>query len=136
MSTSDMSALVDDIRRVRPTVLMLVPRISALIHQHFLSERLRRPGEEARIRQEMRDAFLGDRLLLMITGSAPTSPEVASFLPDCFDVPVLRGYATTEAGVLTFDERPVANVRSFTLVDVPALGYRATDRPHPRVGCA
>ena len=132
MSAGVMSTLLEDVRRVRPTVMMLVPRVSGLIYQHFQTERLRRPGAEREIVAEMRDSFLGDRLLLLITGSAPTPPEVTTFLADCFQVPVLRGYATTEAGVLTFDERTVSNVLSFRLQDAAALGYLTTDTPYPR----
>jgi fatty acid CoA ligase FadD9 len=132
MSTNDMSSLFDEVRRVRPTVMMLVPRVSNLIHQHFLAEQRRRDGRDDEIRAEMRHRFLGDRLLLLITGSAPTAPNVAAFLSDCFDAQVLRGYATTEAGVLTFDERPVSNVLGYRLEDAPSLGYRTTDKPYPR----
>jgi fatty acid CoA ligase FadD9 len=46
---------------------------------------------------------------------------------------LLDGYGSTEAGMVLFDgeiQRPP--VLDYKLVDVPDLGYFATDRPHPR----
>ncbi len=45
----------------------------------------------------------------------------------------MDGYGSTEAGIVLFDgeiRRPP--VLDYKLVDVPDLGYFATDRPHPR----
>src|SRR5262249_36572827 len=115
VSKSDMSTLFEDIRLARPTTLVLVPRGSAMIYQHFQAELVRRSEgvtdekERQRISEEimteMRDTFLGDRLLLMSISTAPTPPEIVSFLKRCFEVPVIDVYGTTEAGLLTLDNR-------------------------------
>ena len=137
---SDLSTLFEDIRLARPTVLALVPRIAEMIHQAYRVElqRCLRSGvdpAEARtqVHLQMRDTFLGDRLVAAVVGSAPTAPEVVAFLQDCFDIPVYEGYGATEGGVMTLDGvviRPA--VIAYELVDVPELGYRLSDRPHPR----
>lgn len=143
VAKSDMSTLFEDIRLARPTMLMLVPRVAATIFQHYQGELVRRSprgaGESERARvseeimSEMRGSFLGDRLLIVMTGTAPTPPEIAAFIKRCFDVPVVDAYGTTEAGPLTFDDRVDADLGlDWKLVDVPELGYRTTDEPFPR----
>ncbi|WP_434049007.1 MULTISPECIES: AMP-binding protein [Sorangium] len=138
---SDMSTLFEDIGLARPTALFLVPRIAEMIHQQFQAELLKRSRDldiaQARIEHEimadMRASLLGDRLLLATVASAPTPPEVLSFLKRCFEVPVIDGYGSTEAASLTFDGRLDREfVTEFKLVDVPELGYRTTDEPYPR----
>ncbi|MDF2696249.1 MAG: hypothetical protein K0S65_4632, partial [Labilithrix sp.] len=143
VAKSDMSTLFEDIRLARPTTMMLVPRVSGMIYQHFQSEVVRRSEgvsdekERSRIADEimaeMRDTFLGDRLLWVIISTAPTPPEVMTFLKRCFGVPVVDGYGSTEAGPMTFDNHvdPSAGLE-WKLVDVPELGYRRTDKPYPR----
>jgi long-subunit acyl-CoA synthetase (AMP-forming) len=42
---ADPSSLFEDIRRARPTMLTLVPRVSNLIHQHFKAELLKGKSE-------------------------------------------------------------------------------------------
>jgi len=132
---SDMSTLFEDIRIARPTMLLFVPRVSSMIHKHFQSEVARRgtPNAEREVMDEMRSSFLGDRLVYLATGAAPTAPEVTEFLGRCFDVPVLDGYGSTEAGAIALDGRIAhENVEAYTLVDVPELGYTTRDLPHPR----
>jgi fatty acid CoA ligase FadD9 len=138
---SDMSTLFEDIRLVRPTRLFLVPRVSGMIYGDYQTAVLRRaPRDDAARRQiedevmrEMRGSFLGDRLILLATGAAPTAREVASFLERCFDVPVIDAYGSTEAGLITIDDRIIHDeVTAFELTDVPELGYHTTDQPYPR----
>ncbi len=130
---SDLSTLFDDVRLARPTSLFLVPRVANLIHQHFQTEVARRGVAQAEVMAEMRHTFLGDRFLYAVTGTAPTAPEVSSFLEQCFAVPVFDGYGSTEAGSVTIEDRIVAaNVTAWKLEDVPDLGYRGKDRPYPR----
>ncbi|WP_437689187.1 thioester reductase domain-containing protein [Sorangium sp. So ce176] len=138
---SDMSTLFEDIRLARPTALFLVPRIAEMIHQQFQAELLKRSRDldiaqeriEHEIMADMRASLLGDRLLLATVASAPTPPEVLSFLKRCFEVPVIDGYGSTEAASLTFDGRLDREfVTEFKLVDMPELGYRTTDEPYPR----
>jgi fatty acid CoA ligase FadD9 len=143
VTKSDMSTLFEDIRLARPTTMMLVPRVSGMIYQQYQAELVRRSesvtDEKERaaiaetIMSEMRGSFLGDRLLLVIISTAPTPPEIRTFLKQCFRVPVIDGYGSTEAGPLTFDNRVDPQVGlEWKLVDVPELGYRSTDKPYPR----
>ena len=131
---NDMSTLFEDIRLVRPTVLTLVPRISEMIYQYFQSKTIRsdtRTTEQTMM--EMRNTFLGNRLLMILTGSAPTAPEVLGFLKECFDIPVLDGYGSTELGSITFENKiNYKTITDYKLIDVPELGYHKTDKPFPR----
>jgi fatty acid CoA ligase FadD9 len=136
-SASDMSTLLDDVRIVRPTTLLVVPRLANLIYQRFRTEVMRRAERsrdaETEVMEEMRRSFLGDRLVYLSTGSAPTAPEVSSFLARCFDVPIVDAYGSTEVGVMALDGRIAGeNVTAYELVDVPELGYTRSDRPYPR----
>ncbi len=68
-----------------------------------------------------------------MTGSAPISPELRAWVESLLDIHLVDGYGSTEAGMVLLDgeiQRPP--VIDYKLVDVPDLGYYATDRPHPR----
>jgi fatty acid CoA ligase FadD9 len=137
---SDLSTLFEDIRLARPTFLNLVPRISEMIFQacrtevqRRLKSGLERPEAEAQARAALRSTFLGDRLTAVVIGSAPTAPEIAAWLAECFEVPVFEGFGSTEAGIISIDgeiNRPT--VSAHKLVEVPELGYRLSDQPYPR----
>lgn len=138
---SDMSTLFEDIRLVRPTYIHLVPRLSELVYQHFQSETARRSVGAAPVSDElatavtaeMRGSFLGDRMLLALTASAPTPPQVLAFVKRCFEIPVVNVFAGTEYGQLFIDGSiNHQNVLELKLRDVPELGYLVTDEPHPR----
>jgi fatty acid CoA ligase FadD9 len=137
VAAQDMSTLFDDIRIARPTTLLTVPRVANLIYQRFQTLVMRHGGRdaavEAQVMDEMRRTFLGDRLLNLTTGSAPTAPDVVSFLTRCFETPVIDGYGLTEVGVLSVDGQiDRENVVDYRIVDVPELGYTQSDRPYPR----
>ncbi len=139
---SDMSTLFEDIRIVRPTTLLFIPRACELIYQHYLAEVQRMVAEGAdaavadtRVRVEMHKNFLGDRLNATGVGSSPTAPEVRQFIAECFDIPIIEGYGCTEAGggAMTFLNQVVPRVvKDYKLADVPELGYYSTDKPYPR----
>lgn len=144
---SDMSTLFEDIRRTRPTSLMLIPRVSAMIYQRFQSEVVKRGAErgvdrrdeagrgriEEEVIAEMRGSFLGDRLVYALAGTAPTAPEIHDFIERCFEIPLFETYGSTEAGPISFEDRIMSEVVSeIKLVSVPELGYRITDAPFPR----
>jgi fatty acid CoA ligase FadD9 len=144
---SDMSTLFEDIRRTRPTWLMLIPRVSAMIYQRFQSEVVKRSADrgvdrsdeagrgriEEEIIAEMRGSFLGDRLVYTMAGTAPTAPEVHGFIERCFEVPLFDGYGSTEAGPITFDGKVMSEVvTEIKLASVPELGYHITDVPFAR----
>lgn len=139
---SDMSTLFEDIRIVRPTNILFIPRACELVHQHYLAETQRlivegtpRDIADAQVRSDMHKNFLGDRLNACGVGSSPTAPEVRQFIAECFDVPIIEGYGCTEAGAgaMTFQNQIVPRVvKEYKLADVPALGYYNTDKPYPR----
>jgi fatty acid CoA ligase FadD9 len=137
---SDLSTLLEDLRLVRPTELNFVPRIWEMLYSDFQSEVGRRTSEgvdrqtaESQVMVEQRQELLGGRFIFAMTGSAPTSPELRSWVESLLDMHLVDGYGSTEAGMVLLDgeiQRPP--VIDYKLVDVPDLGYFATDRPHPR----
>ncbi len=137
---SDLSTLLDDLALVRPTKLDLVPRIWEMLFQEIQSEVDRRMTDgadrdtvERQVMAEQRVNLLGGRQFSAMTGSAPISPELHAWSEDFLDIHLINGYGSTEDGVVLVDDtlrRPP--VLDYKLVDVPELGYFATDRPHPR----
>ena len=137
---SDLSTLLDDLALVRPTKLDLVPRIWEMLFQEVQSEVDRRTTDgadrdtvETQVMAEQREKLIGGRQFSAMTGSAPISPELRAWVEEFIDIHLANGYGSTEDGVVLVDgqiRRPP--VIDYKLVDVPDLGYFATDRPHPR----
>ncbi|MFZ1162779.1 carboxylic acid reductase [Mycobacterium sp.] len=137
---SDLSTLLEDLRLVRPTELNFVPRIWEMLHSEYQSEIGRRTAEgvdrhaaESQVLSELRQEQLGGRFIFAMTGSAPTSPELRKWVESLLEIHLVDGYGSTEAGMVLLDgeiQRPP--VIDYKLVDVPDLGYFATDRPYPR----
>ena len=129
---SDLSTLLEDLELVRPTELNFVPRIWETLFGEF-QRQVDRGVPEAEVLEEQRQYLLGGRFIFAMTGSAPTSPELKEWVESLLETHLLDGYGSTEAGMVLFDgevQRPP--VVDYKLVDVPDLGYFATDRPHPR----
>src|ERR1700737_276752 len=137
---SDLSTLLDDLALVRPTKLDLVPRIWEMLFQEVQSEVDRRTTDgadrdpvETQVMAEHGEKLIGGRQFSAMTGSAPISPELRAWVEEFIDIHLVNGYGSTEDGVVLVDGRirrpPVLD---YKLVDVPDLGYFATDRPHPR----
>jgi fatty acid CoA ligase FadD9 len=137
---SDLSTLLEDLRLVRPTELNFVPRIWEMLYGEYQSEVGRRISAgadrravESQVLVELRQELLGGRYIFAMTGSAPTSPELRSWVESLLEMHLTDGYGSTEAGMVLLDgeiQRPP--VIDYKLVDVPDLGYFATDRPYPR----
>ncbi len=137
---SDLSTLLEDLRLVRPTELNFVPRIWEMLYSEYQSEVGRRAAEgadrhttESQVLTELRKEQLGGRFIFAMTGSAPISPELRAWVESLLQIHLVDGYGSTEAGMVLLDgviQRPP--VIDYKLVDVPDLGYFATDRPHPR----
>ncbi|MGU3431450.1 carboxylic acid reductase [Actinomycetes bacterium M1A6_2h] len=137
---SDLSTLFDDIALVRPTAFNFVPRVCDMVFQQFRSEVDRRTREgaggdelESQVKADIRENFLGGRVLAAMSGTAPLSAEMGEFISSCLDLDLGDGYGSTEAGMVLVEskiQRPP--VIDYKLVDVPELGYFATDTPHPR----
>ena len=76
----------------------------------------------------------------MITGSAPISAEVLTFLRLCFSCEILEGYGQTECAAgstVTFpgDYKPgqvgsPLACNEIMLMDVPEMNYLSTDNPY------
>ena len=100
---SDLSALFDDIRRVRPTFMGIVPRICEMVYQQYQVELERRsPGAadldaiKHELIVEMRNTVLGGRLLSCNFGSAPLAPELRDFMEASHGYPIDDHYGATE----------------------------------------
>jgi fatty acid CoA ligase FadD9 len=134
---SDLSTFLEDLALTRPTQMNFVPRIWDMLYQEYVSEVDRRDvsdaaGEE-QVTIDLRQSLLGGRFVSALTGSAPISPELKSWVESFLDMHLLEGYGSTEAGAVFVDgviRRPP--VIDYKLVDVPDLGYFSTDRPYPR----
>jgi fatty acid CoA ligase FadD9 len=137
---SDLSTLLEDLALVRPTELNFVPRVWEMIFSEFqsrvdhrLDNAADRATVEAEVMTDLRQNLLGGRFISAMTGSAPISDELKSWLEDFLQIHLLEGYGSTEAGMVLSDgvvQREA--VLDYKLVDVPDLGYFSTDQPHPR----
>src|SRR5271170_722942 len=140
VAESDLSTLFDDWALVRPTNLLLVPRVVEMLFQHYRSTVDRISLEGADIADagqnaaiELRDQELGGRVLRTSVSTAPLAGELRAFLESCLDVHVGDLYGLTEVVPVTRDGiivRP--SVIDYKLIDVPELGYCTTDKPYPR----
>ncbi|OBJ56746.1 carboxylic acid reductase, partial [Mycobacterium sp. 1423905.2] len=138
---SDMSTLFDDIALVRPTALNLVPRVCDMFFRRYRRERDQRPADgfsdeqlDDMVKAELRQDFIGGRVISAMCGSAPLSAQMHAFMESLLDVPVANGYGATETGggILRNGIIRRPPVTEYKLVDVPELGYFTTDQPHPR----
>jgi fatty acid CoA ligase FadD9 len=125
---SDLSTFLEDLALTRPTQMNFVPRIWDMLYQEYVSQTDRGATDD-----ELRQSLLGGRFVSALTGSAPISPELKSWVESFLDMHLLEGYGSTEAGAVFVDgviRRPP--VLDYKLVDVPELGYFGSDVPHPR----
>jgi len=88
-------------------------------------------------------AVLGGALESVTSGSAPISPEALDFLKIAFACDVIEGYGMTEncaTCTRSWNNDPTATGTvgppqpgvDIKLVDVPAMGYHADNKPNPR----
>ncbi|WP_308217233.1 non-ribosomal peptide synthetase, partial [Mycobacteroides abscessus] len=141
-ASGDMSTLFEDISLVRPTFLVLVPRVCDMVFQRFQTEVDRRLASgdtasaeavAAEVKADIRDNLFGGRVLSGVVSTAPLSKELREFVASCFELHLTDAYGSTESGGVFRDgivQRPP--VIDYKLVDVPELGYFSTDKPHPR----
>ncbi|MEU6701229.1 carboxylic acid reductase [Pseudonocardia sp. NPDC046786] len=141
VGSGDLSTLLTDLELVRPTELWLVPRVCELIRDRFagdLEARTAAGQDRDRARREaiadLRDRVLGGRILMASNGSALLNDEVRALMEELFRIPLHEGYGTTETGSAFVIDNQILRppVIDYKLVDVPELGYFATDRPYPR----
>lgn len=132
---SDLTTLMEDIAKVRPTTMALVPRICELIQQRFNAQNPEPLSEEEmdRALAQFRDTALGGRMIDAVVGSAPVDPELRVFIERLLGRPIIDGYGSTESGSITLDQKVTRPpIIDYKLIDVPELGYFTTDKPHPR----
>ncbi|MGY0499164.1 carboxylic acid reductase [Nocardia sp. FBN12] len=131
----DLSTLFTDIALVRPTEIFLVPRVCDMIQQRFRTTVAERGDAAiAAVKTELREQFLGGRLMSVLCGSAPIAPELRTFVESVVQLRLHDGYGSTETGGgVIFDTKVMRPpVLDYKLVDVPELGYFGTDKPYPR----
>lgn len=161
-SSRDIKLLTDDLQALRPTVFPTVPRllnrIYDAVHAEVRNSRLKSTilklalgskHKEVNRLIYRKDSFwdkilfnkvqdkLGGRVRVVMTGSAPLSSEVMTFLRCAFGCPVMEGYGQTESGAgisMTVPGDPsVGNVGPplpgchVKLADVPEMNYYAKD---------
>ena len=137
---SDNSTLLEDLSLARPTQLNFVPRVWEMLYREFVAECARRERGtatlaeiEGEVLQDLRTHVLGGRYVAALTGSAPISAELASWVERLLDSPLMNALGATESGAVMIDGKvQCPPVTDFKLVDVPELGYFGTDRPYPR----
>ncbi|WP_288487469.1 thioester reductase domain-containing protein [uncultured Novosphingobium sp.] len=131
---SDLSTLMEDIAKVRPTTMALVPRICELIQQRFMAQHPDLPdGELDWALARFRQTALGGRMTDAVVGSAPLDPALRAFTERLLGRPIIDGYGSTESGSITLDQKVTRPpIIDYKLIDVPELGYFITDKPHPR----
>jgi fatty acid CoA ligase FadD9 len=140
VAESDLSTLFDDWALVRPTEMVLVPRVVEMLFARYRSAVDRRVSvgadddvAAAEGAAELREQVLGGRVLGGLVSTAPLAAEMAEFLDTCLGAHVVDAYGLTEVAPVTRDgiiARPP--VIEYKLIDVPELGYFTTDKPYPR----
>lgn len=86
------------------------------------------------VKAELRQDFIGGRVVSAMCGSAPLSKQMHAFMESLLDVTVADGYGATETGggIMRSGRIRRPPVTDYKLVDVPELGYLTTDKPYPR----
>ncbi|KAK3817723.1 MAG: hypothetical protein J3Q66DRAFT_340901 [Benniella sp.] len=164
----DINLLMEDINELKPTYFPTVPRLLNRIYAKIVAATIEAPGAVGEVSrravaeklanleagkgvhhphwdkvalEKIRNT-LGGRVQVLLTGSAPISKEVLSFLRIAFSCVVAEGYGSTESmactSVTMADEyipghggSPRAGVE-IKLVDVPEMNYFSNDKPYPR----
>jgi len=133
---------------VKPTQASVVPRVLNKVYDAVMTEVNKSKFKQFLVQQALREqpSFLshmafrkvkhlfGDQVKVMITGSAPITPDVMHFFRIALDIPIMEGYGQTEsagAGTSTHPidmsygtiGSPVPTVE-MKLVDVPGTNYR------------
>ncbi|TPP60537.1 Long-chain-fatty-acid--CoA ligase [Fasciola gigantica] len=122
--TKNITGLSNDLAFYRPTVFCAVPRIYCRIYSDTVkgctsrfSRWLLDYSVQQKLKEQKRGIYtryglldylffrqirkqIGDRVKVVVSGSAPLQPEVLNFLKAAFSCPVLEGYGSTETGGL------------------------------------
>ncbi|VDO58834.1 unnamed protein product [Haemonchus placei] len=158
----DIRLLADDIKELRPTVVPVVPRVLNRLYDKVMTEvnksYFKKMLFNAAIKYKTREMHnfivrnngffdnvvfkrvregMGGRVRLMVTGSAPLSENVLTFVRAAMGCVVVEGYGQTECvAACTVSMEGDSNAghvgmtipsASIKLVDVPELNYHAKD---------
>jgi len=131
--------LVSNIEEVRPTIMIVVPRLFEVLRQRILN-RIEKEGKLANlllgkalalgdrrgllnaplnflldrtIRKKIGDRF-GGRVKALVAGGAPLNPEVGTFFQS-LGLTLLQGYGQTEAAPIISVNRPRAGIKMDTV---------------------
>jgi long-chain acyl-CoA synthetase len=163
----DITKIFEDINVLKPTLFVSVPRIYTRLSDR-IRDSVQKQGFLRRalfdfalwtkkrcLRQNVTQHWLWDRLVfsklralvggrvrIMVSGAAPLSEEVMTFLRCSFSCLVLEGYGQTECAAAALATMPgdcsVGHVGpplpcvEVKLVDVPDMMYFSSDMPRPR----
>jgi len=135
----DMSRIFDDICEIRPHQMNATPAFWNKIYAEFKAELAEATKdvengtpEFRRIKENlMVDYFnlLGGRVEKIVTGGAPTSPEVIAFLMECYKCRVRESYGSTECGGIVSAGHFVGGIK-WKLESWEE--YTTEDKPYPR----
>jgi len=134
---------------VKPTQASVVPRVLNRVYDAVMTEVNKSRVKQFLVQQALREQFpflsrfafrkvrnlFGDEVKAMITGAAPTTPDVMHFFRIALNIPIMEGYGQTEsagAGTSTHPidmsygmiGTPVPTVE-IKLIDVPGTNYRS-----------
>ncbi len=137
---------------VKPTNICMVPRVLNKIYDTIMAEvgksKIKRFLISQALHNEQPTLFtrlifrkirklFGGEVFVMVTGSAPITPEVLHFFRIALDIPVIEGYGQTESTVAGTSTHlidtscgtvgsPVPSVE-IKLIDVPGTNYRSNN---------
>jgi long-chain acyl-CoA synthetase len=154
----DKLKIMEDLRIVKPTFWITVPKILNTLHDALRAGLHAVPEAKAALEKKMAivrqgryedaaldpvffkntRAALGGRVRYVVTGSAPVAGEVLQLLKAVLCCPVIEGYGQTESYAASFitwasdcESGHVGGVtmaNEFKVVDVPDLNYLSTDK--------
>ncbi|KAK5578657.1 hypothetical protein RB653_008330 [Dictyostelium firmibasis] len=138
--SGDMNLLFDDLALVRPHSFWAVPRFWNLLYTQFESDLKQYMSDNPKIDERTATLhcykgirkLLGERINNLVTGGAPTAPEVLKFMRDCWkDINISNSYGLTEISGVCIDGY-ISDDVEFKIEPLPSFGYYPTDLPHPR----
>ena len=110
--------LFSDLKALNPTFFFAPPSFWNSLYSQYCSTN----QQLAHLR-----FLLGTRIIWLGTGGSSISPEVLAFIQRIFGVHCAVGYGTTEAGPISSDSKILTSNSDIKLVDVPSLGYKASE---------
>ncbi|XP_035211060.1 long-chain-fatty-acid--CoA ligase 5-like [Stegodyphus dumicola] len=153
--SGDISLLFDDLKTLKPTFLVIVPRLLNKIHEKFTLLYVLRKGPSVNLYLEQKwhlngdstfddslifkgvRQLMGGRIRFVLTAGAPLSESIHKFFRCALNCVVVQGYGQTElTGACTCqlpEDQTVGNVGpplpdcEIKLLDVAEMGYFASN---------